>query len=209
MWTPVGGAGTKRRMSVRSGDTDFITPDWHAPVDLEALLDQVPPSATIRALFSANLVEAVRAAGKTLPVPRTRFHGFEEIPLRDHMRMMAEAAALLWPHDPLRIGLRRFGRGVRASVERTTFGRVSFAAATDALTSLQAMSHTYRAMLRYDVPVTMVSAREARVEMRGVLYYCDSCHVGVVEGMLLGVGLKPTVRVAMRDRCNGVFQVTW
>jgi|LNFM01.1.fsa_nt_gb hypothetical protein len=195
-------------------ESHFSVPLWDAPLAHEALIARVPETAMIRARFSADLIDLLKAAGKPLDAERVRYHGFETVSLREHMRLMVYAARLLWPNDPLRIGLRRFGRGVRSSVENTTFGKVAFAGAVDAESSLRAMCDTYRVMLRYNVTFSMVSAREAHVAMRDVQYYCDSCHVGVVEGMLAavtvaGVKLAPRVSVWMSDDCNGVFRVRW
>lgn len=190
-------------------DVGFSEPRWTDPIDADAAIVACPSSAQLNGIMSTALVDAARTVSKTLPSALPRYLPFQPYPLREHMRLLVEAAAALYPNDPMRIAFRRFGRGVRSVVSTTPYGRVAFGRELDARDTVAALTRCYRVMLDCSVEGVLRDPRCANIEMRDIHYFMDSLHVGTVEGIFIGSQIKPRVLVKMHDASNATFRVRW
>jgi len=190
-------------------DDGFSEPRWNDPVDVDAAIRACPESMQLNGIMSMALVGAAATVGKTLPSALPRFLPFQPYPLSDHMRLLGEAAAALYPSDPLRIAFRRFGRGVRNVVSATAYGRVAFGRQLNARDTVSALTRCYRVMLGSHVDGVLHDERCADVEMRDIHYFLDSLHVGTVEGIFIGSAIKPRVLVKMHNATNATFRIRW
>jgi uncharacterized protein (TIGR02265 family) len=196
----------------------YRAPSWDAPIDVDEAIARCPSDARIKGLMSAAVVEMVGRAGHRLVGAADRFLPFQSYPLRDHMALLREAGHLLWPADPVRVQLRRFGRGVRPTLLSQPYGRVALG--KDNMTPAEIVNRlvrTYRFIL--DVTITPhiaeatdpTSSTSIYVEMHNVWYFLDSCHVGVFEGLLMPdehePARRPSVHVSLFDDHNGVFRI--
>jgi hypothetical protein len=196
----------------------YRLPIWDAPLDIDDAIARCPADARIKGVMSAAVVDMVRRAGHTLAGAKDRYLPFQPCPLREHISLLCEAGHLLWPNDPVRVQMRRFGRGVRATLLDQPYGRVVLG--KDNMTPIEIVKRlvrTYRFIL--DVTITPhiadntdpMAATSIYVEMRNVWYFLDSCHVGVFEGLLVSDDHKPArrplVHVSLFDDHNGVFRI--
>lgn len=190
-------------------DAGFFSPVWTDPVDAAAEIAACPPTLTLKGLMSTALVDACAAGGVPLPSALPRYLPFHPYPLRHHMQLLLEAAAALYPNDPTRVALRRFGRGVRSIIKDTPYGRVAFGRELDARDTVAALGRVYRVMLDCEVNGALVGERCADIEMRNIHHFLDSLHVGTVEGVFMGSNIKPHVTIQPIDRHNAVFRLRW
>jgi hypothetical protein len=194
----------------------FVDPDWNAPLDVDGAIARCPEAALMKGMMSQSLVELVAERRQTIPGARSRYLPFQELPLREHMAHMRDAGALVWPEASVRTRFRRFGRGALTTLLSTPYGRITLG--KEQMTpheSLERLARAYGVVLGFDV--TAHAAREQGLDvtylhLRDVWYFLDSCHVGVIEGMLhepmvekRGRALR--VQFHLFDEHNGVFRV--
>ncbi len=200
------------RASANLGDVNddgFSEPRWNDPIDVDAAIRACPEAMQLNGIMSMALVDAAATVGKTLQSALPRFLPFQPYPLRGHMLLLREAASAVFPNDPMRIAFRRFGRGVRNVVLATAYGRVTFGRQLNARDTVAALTRCYRVMLGSQVEGALLDERCADVEMRDIHYFLDSLHVGTVEGIFIGSGIKPRVLVKMHDATNATFRIRW
>ncbi len=193
----------------------YRAPVWDAPLDIDRAISSCPAEARIKGVMSAALLEMVGRVGQKIPGARDRYLPFQPYPLREHMALLREAGRLLWPDDPVRVQLRRFGRGVRPTLLDQPYGRVALGKGNmTPVEVIHRLARAYRFILDLTITPHVVESPGATtiyVELRDVWYFLDSCHVGVFEGLLASdgqrPGRRPEVKVALLDDHNGVFRI--
>jgi uncharacterized protein (TIGR02265 family) len=128
-------------------DVGSSEPRWSEPIDVEPAILACPSTSQLNGIMSTALADGARSVGKTLPSVSPRYLPFQPYPLREHMRLLVEAAGIIFPHDPMRVAFRRFGRGVRNVVLATPYRRVAFGRELDARDTMAALTRCYRVML--------------------------------------------------------------
>jgi uncharacterized protein (TIGR02265 family) len=165
--------------------TTWSEPPWDAPLDADAVVAAISSTATISGLFLGAVADMAKHRGVTLPSARESYVGFRPYLLREHARLMVEAAHAVWPKSPLREGLRRMGRGSPGALVQSMIGRVVLGSAEGPIEILRAMAKSY-ALHTKPAAIEVLEARPGRAILRAtdVVYFLDSHHVGVFEGVL-------------------------
>ncbi|MET0343542.1 MAG: DUF2378 family protein [Polyangiales bacterium] len=191
-------------------DEGFVEPPWGAPLDAAAVLRKVPESASVAGMFLTPLSEGAKRAGAALPSARERYLPFQFYPMREHVKLMIEAAPVLFPKVPLRTALRKFGKLAPRSLLESTIGKVVLGSASNAEQTLQAMVRTYPLHIRpAQAELTELAAGRAIVRLTDVYYFLDSHHVGAFEGALHFAGKRCQVRVRAASASAADFLIVW
>jgi uncharacterized protein (TIGR02265 family) len=189
---------------------DFITVDWDAPLDVSAYLGAVAPLATIKGLFPAGVIEACNLRGRTLPSARERYVAFQDYSVRDWVLILAEAAPILFPRVPLRLGLRKLGRGTYGAYVKSMVGKIMLGTTDDFSNALVATAKSYEMMMPTSrVEVTSQTSRSAILKLTGVANFLDSHHVGVFEGIGRAFNVRVDVKVRLDTISSGDFSLSW
>lgn len=190
--------------------TEFVSPPWTSPLDLALELDRIPESATQKGMFMIPMVAAARKMGRPLASARERYLPFHDYPLREHARLLAEAAALFFPDDPLRIGLRRLGRGAHAAFVDSTVGKVVWASATEPQAAVDAILRAYEISFAGCNPRVLERGKGlARVSLSRIYYFLDSHHVGCFESALRSVNVEPEIKIKLDTWSACELLITW
>jgi uncharacterized protein (TIGR02265 family) len=197
-------AASRRRWPYGSG---FHEPDFEAPVDLEAHLAALPPEATCKGLFLADLVQQAgkvtteRDLFRMAQIAERRYVGFRDYPLADAVQLAVTTARVLYPRYPLGEGLRRAGQTVFDALMGTHIGRSLFGIlGREVDLVLLAGPKAFKLM----VNVGQLTADKAGFrtfhlraqEFPGLL---ETYQIGVLEGMLRYCGQRGRIRIALED----------
>lgn len=184
---------------MRSGmdlPTRWDEPPWGAPLDPAAVIAAVPADATMSGLFLAAVADFASSAGHRLERARERYVPFRRYPLREHCELLVEACTRVMPRDPLRIALRRLGRGAPRTLVGSIVGRVVLGSVEGPLEILRAMVKSYPLhMSPGTLEVVPLAPGRAVVRMRSIHHFLDSHNVGVMEGVLRYAEVEGTVRI--------------
>jgi uncharacterized protein (TIGR02265 family) len=176
----------------------------------EAEIARIPEAATISGMFLMPMAAEAARRGAPLPSARARYTRFTFYPLREHVQLMFEAAAVLFPGVPTRKAIRKLGRGAAPALLQSTLGKVVLASAVSPLDALQAMSKAYALNLRPgEASVIEHGPGFAILELREIHYLIDSNHVGAMEGLLRPLGLQPEVRIHELGPAHAELLLTW
>lgn len=190
--------------------TDFVEPPWGAPVDVEATLRAIPPSATVAGMFLAPLAEEARKRGRTLPSARERYIPFRFYPVSEHVRLLLEGAEYLFGGKPLRVALRKLGRAAPQAMLASTLGRVTLGTAEGVRDVLTAMVRTYPLNLKpCRVEILSSDSNSVVLRLADVCFFLDCHHVGIFEGAMHFAGVHGQVRVRTRSPFEADFLCTW
>ena len=190
-------------------------PPWDAPLDPEAFLKAIPEAALIKGMFPGALAAEARRRGIPLPTAAEKYLPFYEYPLRDHMRLVVDAARGFWPDLHVRLGLRKVGRAAVLAFTQTTFGKAVLGGFNQPETLARALGSMVRAFgtsLSKPTPhVEVVQTGETAVTLRfRDAWLLLDCHqVGIIEGYCNACGVRPEVKVAQLGPSSADFVVTW
>lgn len=191
-------------------DEGFRDPHWEAPLNTHAALRQVPPSSMIAGMFMSPTASAARLRGTPLPSARDRYLPFRFYPLREHVLLLIEACEVMFPHDPVRIALRKLGRAAPSALVNSTIGRVTLGVAEGVTGALDAIAKTYPINVRpSSVQVLDSSPGRFMVRFENLCFFPDSHHVGVLEGAMRYAGSKGRVRIRVRGANDVDMLCTW
>jgi uncharacterized protein (TIGR02265 family) len=188
----------------------FVAPDWDAPLDAAAYIEASPPGASIKGMFATAVAEGARTRRITLPSARARYLAFQDVPLREYMTLLVEAARAFFPQATLRQSLRKLGRSSRDIFAQSIVGRVVLSTAEDLPGALVACAKAYA----ISTPPARAEVREmtqsrAVVTFSDVYHFLDSHHVGVLEGIARGCGVRVDARVRLDSPYQGDIELTW
>jgi uncharacterized protein (TIGR02265 family) len=189
---------------------DFVEPNWHAPVDLNRTLGNVPESATITGMFMEPSAREARKLGKPLPSARDRYVPFRFYPLREHVQLLVEAGAVFYPELPLRMALRKIGRAGPNAFLASTLGRVSVGSAHGTLDFIERLAKSYAINLPGSRAETLeLDAHNALVRLQNVCFFADCHHVGVFEGVLRYAGVQGQIKIRAHSERDVDFWCSW
>ncbi len=191
-------------------ESEFAEPPWESPLDTALVLRSVPEDGRIAGMFSQAVLEALKQGGQPSPAPRERYLPFGFYPQREHVKLVIDAARLLFPGKSTRAALRSLGRGAPTALLQTTLGRVSLGSAQSAEQAVRALVNTYPSNVRpSESSIVSVSDTHALVTLRGIHFFLDSHHVGVLEGTLRYAGVHGRVRIRTREAGCADLLCTW
>jgi len=190
--------------------SDFVAPDWDAPLDVAAYIEVMPPNARIKGMYATAIVEGARARGIVLPTGRERYLAFQDVPMREYTALLVEAARAFFPTETLRLGLRRLGRASHGIFAQSVVGRVVLSTAHDLPGALAASAKAYA----ISVPPSHAELREmadrkAVLALANVYNFLDSHHIGVMEGIAHSCGVHVEARVKLASPFDGEIELTW
>jgi uncharacterized protein (TIGR02265 family) len=189
----------------------FVVPDWNAPLDVDTYVAGIPPSACIKGVFPAAVVEAARAKKVILAGARPKYHPFSDVPLREYIPMLVAAGAGMFPDLPPRQGLRKLGRASRDAIEKSMFGRILMTNFLDMRSSLSLMGKVAAiATPGAKFVVEDVSEGYARLSFANVYTFADSHHVGIFEKLASSSSkLHVEASVKLRTLYEGQMELAW
>ncbi|MBI2388770.1 MAG: DUF2378 family protein [Deltaproteobacteria bacterium] len=189
---------------------DFVDPPWDAPLDVALELRRIPESGRQKGMFLQALQAEAQRRGATLPSARERYVPFQGYPLREHAQLLVEAAQAFYADVPLRIGLRRLGRGAVSALLESTVGKVVWSSATDPHAALEAMTKAYQiSMPGCAASIESRYARSAVVRVSGIPFFLDCHHVGCFEGAMRAMGLEGSVQLRLESFSSGELLCAW
>lgn len=183
--------------AVRDLPTTWNEAPWLDPLDAEAAIAAIPSGATMNGLFLQAVADAAKRSGIHVPSARTSYVHFRPYMLREHARLLVEAARACWPDEPLRQGLRHLGRGAPRALVSSMIGRVVLGSVEGPMEVLRAMAKSYGLHTNQgQLEVIELAPGRAVVQLREILTFLDSHHVGVFEGVLRYAEVsEPRVRI--------------
>jgi uncharacterized protein (TIGR02265 family) len=173
----------------------FTPPDFSAPLDEAEALARIPTEATVKGMFLAAAVEAMRARDHA-PSSEETFVPFDDYPMRRAVALLFEAARAVHPGLPIREGIRRLTWSAYGTFADSLIGRVVFAAARRSPASIYRLaarawphgaSHGRLAPEILDDRTAIVRATEFPLP--------EPAGIGIAEGVLLGCKRHGSVAV--------------
>lgn len=176
--------------------SEFVRPDWSAPLDVEAVLASSNDAPPVAGFHFRPILDKVREMGLTLPnvqhvVP------FRRYPRPVFIRFLIDAAQVLWPDASLRLGLRRLGQLGFQAILQTTVGQALLEATGRTLQGIyrQApMAFAFSRQGRHDVVLLALGDRFAHFEFSNMTLV-DTYYVGVLESPMLELSVPGRVWV--------------
>jgi uncharacterized protein (TIGR02265 family) len=189
--------------------SDFQTPDFRRPLDVEGLLAATPASATIKGMYPQRLVELMAQHGSAGDL--RKYIPFKDYPLREVMQQVIDAARHLHPTLPLREGIRELGRLVFPTLQASIAGRVMFSFAGNSYEgALKRVAQGYSlSQSPGSAHLQRISKGEAIVELRGVWNFPDCYQIGVHEGALAWYKCEGRVDVRIHSPCDVDLRIRW
>lgn len=189
---------------------DFVAINWDAPLDVSVYADAALPTATIKGMFPAGVLEACKARGKPLASARERYVAFQDYPVREWVLVLAEAAGVLFPRVSQRLALRKLGRGTHDAYVKSMVGKIMLGATNDFPSALVATAKSYVIVMPPSrVDVVSLESHRAVLRLTDVANFIDSHHVGVFEGIARASGVRVDVKVRLDSISSGEFLLTW
>ncbi len=188
---------------------EFTTPNFAAPLDVDALLKQLPQGATVRGLFFAQVTDCVnRNAGEAFAGVSHSL--YQHYPMAEFIDHVVEAGKLCYPKEPLREQLRRMGTGVYPYFEQTMPGKAIFAFASNRFERVAKLAGKgYSVALSPGSCETFVTPGRAIAKLRDVWTFPTSLQVGIWEGAMQVCGTDGRVRVREYAPCDADLEITW
>ncbi len=195
----------------------FVTPDFAAPLDVDACIARCIPAATAKGMFLTAAAELGRRAAPSRMdqvfegVTARRWMPFLEYPLRDTMRLIVNAGKLRWPHEPARERLRRVGWTAYPTFAESMAGRVLVGMTSkDLAGKFGAVTKAFSLSVSHArVTPRRIGDRHWHFDYDHVYCFLDSYHVGVLEGLVRAHGHEPGVRIHLTRPEAGTVELRW
>jgi uncharacterized protein (TIGR02265 family) len=186
----------------------FSPPNLRQPIAVEACILATPESATVKGMYIQRLAELVQRQGAGAA---KRYVAFKDYPMRELMRAVADAAALLHPSLPTREAICAVGRLVFPTLQSSIAGRVIFAfAGNNYQAALQRVALGYEhSQNPGSARLASLSAGEAVVELRSVWNFPDCYQVGVHEGALTWYEKNGSIELRTLSPCDVDLRIRW
>ncbi|MBI5497046.1 MAG: DUF2378 family protein [Deltaproteobacteria bacterium] len=198
-------------MDPSTGGLRFPSPDWQAPLDLDAQVAAVPPSHTVRGMSINGVLDAMAAMGRPLR-DQPRRVAFKDHPQAEMVAVLVQAARAL-PDLPPREALRRVGQAHLEKLQENMVMRVMFAGLGQSL-GVQAaaalLPRAYRAASSHEqVEVLANEPRRLMLRYRDCYSFADCFQVGVLEGGLRNFKVTPRLGVRVVSRAETELELAW
>jgi uncharacterized protein (TIGR02265 family) len=199
--------GESRSVGRSASGPDFTT----EKAELEAWIGETPPHAAVKGMYVESLLTMLTERGAARPTDK-RYFSFKDYPLRELMRLMVDAVAVLYPEASPREGMIALGRLALPTLVSTTVGKVIFSIAGQSwVRALNLVTKAYEVSIKPGrASVQALTESGARVELREIWNFGDSYQVGVFEGAMEHFGVRGSVRpVRIGRRCDVDLIVQW
>lgn len=192
-------------------------PRFERAIDLEKHIAALPPGGTVKGMFLRDPLGAAEEAAPKVDlwalagIPPRRVLPFFDYPYADHMRLLAAASRVCWPHEPLGQGLRRIGRRGYETLLGHSIGRVIFAAVGNdfgRVVSVGAKGWKVGVSFGH-VGYEALGERHGAYRMRGLPCFLETYQVGVVEGAMKACGVTGEVWTRIDSIGDGVLEFWW
>lgn len=199
-------------------EAHFRSPDFTAPVDVEAHVARLPPDATTKGMFFTALIERAgtrRSREELLRAARlpesTRFVPFRDYPMAANLRLTEAVAGALFPRAPLGLALRELGRGSVGTFRESHMGRVFLDVIDlDPGTLFRAAPRIFGALFNFgSVECETAGPAHVRLVVRAMPVFIGSFQVGAVESVLELSHRSGTIELALDSLDTGVVDVRW
>jgi uncharacterized protein (TIGR02265 family) len=191
-------------------ESDFVSADDQAPLDVQAALAQTPPAVELRGMFFNTYLEAAKKRGLTLKTTRS-YSAFKMYPLREWQAFLLDALPVLHPGLTVRGALRSAGRVAYPTFADSMLGRVIFGVLNKDLGRILRIAGK-----GYEHSLSMGKAEQvdggddwAQIHLTDVWSFVDSYQVGVIEGAIDACGRQGEVRVRPIGPSEAEFLVRW
>jgi uncharacterized protein (TIGR02265 family) len=182
-------------------------------LDLEAIVASFPPSYTVKGMFCARYVALLGDEYANLswmmiaPARNARYLAFKDYPQADYTRLVAAAAAKVFPHMPLPEAVRRIARDDFETFGTSVFGRVLMTLIGDPAAALRYLPDAYaRVAPGPNVWTEELDAGTMRLvfrRQRGFVEYI----LGQLEGVVIAFNRAPIVTVRRLEPETLAFDV--
>lgn len=196
----------------------FVAPDFRRAIDLEAQIRLLPPKATCKGVFFADVLargqkvvsaaEIARRAG----VPVRNYSVFLDYPHAEWMRI-THAVATLIPEGAHHVGegLRHLGQHAFDAMWNHPLGKVIFGPL--GLHVEQVVAHgplAYRVGLGFgSIVATRIADRHYQYVFKDFPSFLETFNVGVLERGISQYFAKPRVRIRMHGLSSCEMELTW
>ena len=189
----------------------FVAPSYTAPLDIDAVIAQIPETAQIKGFFVNNyekmltmrrpeLAQQIRDA-----LPRRSYASLHNYPRGEVLRAEVALAKVLAPDVSTREALRRACNLVYPMFLSSLLGRVVLSTVGRNVDTVLALGpRMMSSVVNYgSVAAEKLGERHWRYHYRDYYSWLDSGDVGVIEGLLGHYGKEPDLTVYM----NGPFEM--
>jgi uncharacterized protein (TIGR02265 family) len=185
----------------------------YGSLDIDALATSFPPSYTVKGMFVQRYVglldtDFAELAPRLTAAPRGgRYVAFKDYPQGDYTRIVAAAAAKVFPTLSLSEAVRRIARDDMETFSTSVFGKVVMTLVGDPLTALRRVPDAWARMAPGpNIWAEEPDARTIRLTFRrhrGIVEYT----LGQLEGVVLAYGRTPSVTVRRLEPKTIAFDV--
>ena len=189
--------------------SDFVVPDWSAPLDVEARLAAVPAEAKVKGLFFRTALR--EAEGRTGSAPgRGSYSPLSDYPVKELIEVLVECAKLAHPDVGRREGLRRLGKLIFPALRENAAGRFLFSVAGgDLVAAVKLIGRAYAMLSTARAKLVEAHPDHAVIELRNSWTFPDSYHAGVLEGALEAFHRNGQVRLRNVKMCDVDVLLSW
>jgi uncharacterized protein (TIGR02265 family) len=184
-------------------------------LDLEAIIAAFPPAYTVKGMFCARYAAllgddyAALAPKLIAPARGANYVAFKDYPQADYTRIVATAAAKVFPKLPLTEAVRRVARDDFQTFGTSVFGRVLMTLVGDPHTALKHLPDAYaRVAPGPNVWTEDLDSRTIRLVFRrhrGIAEYM----LGQLEGIVMTFNRAPIVTVRRIEPETLAFDVVY
>lgn len=196
----------------------FAAPDYRREIDLEAQIRLLPPRATCKGVFFAEVLsrgeKAVSAAElfARAGLAEKKYSAFLDHPHAEWMRLTYAVASVI-PEGARHVGegLRHLGRHAFDAMFNHPLGKVIFGPLGLTVEKVVANGPlAYRVGLGFgSVAATRLDGRRYRYAFRGFPSFLETFNVGVLEGGIARYHAAPRIRVRMAGLADCDMDVSW
>lgn len=197
-------------------ENQFVKPDFTAPLDVAAILKQIPDSITLKGAF----VDSIEKMVVELPnwreelyrgMPHQQYATFKNYPRHEIMQLEVRAAQMKYPNAPLRQALRLGGQTVYPQMLSTIVGKMIMAALGNDLNTLfRVVPRTMHMFLNFaHIASYQVADRHWLMHFKDYYSYIDCGEVGIMEGMVMHYKCQPDIRICPVSTFEIWYDIRW
>lgn len=196
----------------------FAPPRFDAPLDADALIAAVPPTALMKGFFVEQFEKLVLAERPELKgklyegMPRDGYHALRSYQRSEIMRVEMHFSKLMFPDASPREALRRASHRVYPAFLTSLLGRVVLNSLLrdDVESVLGVGPRMMAAVVNFgSVSAARVGDRHWRYHYKDYYSWLDSGDLGVIEGLLQHYKLTPVLEVAMPSLFEMWLDIRW
>lgn len=166
--------------------TDFSTPDWDEPLDIEAIVEKCPEEAMMRGMYTLPVCKLAGKMTGGRHFGRDRYIAFKFYPMREHIRVIHECAGAAYPELPIRGALRKLSALAIPTLQKSLVGRTLLTLSGG--TTEAALKIIEKAYLQSrnvgNVKMRQYEEGRAMFELRDIWDFPDSVQVGIFESAI-------------------------